>query len=320
MRIGFVLAPVALLANGAGARTPQEPTLPPPVAEPATLPGEHLGFETLDQRMTVPVEIAGAGPYRFIVDTGAQRTVISRQLAGTLGLPAGRNVRLTAMSGTSEVGTVMIPKLSVSTLGAERIEAPALDAQHLGAAGLVGIDSLQGHALAIDFDTQTMAVVPSKSRRSDRSIATAGDQEIVIRAKSLFGQLIVTNAYVGNTRIRVILDTGTPVSVANSALRKRLIRGSALKPLVMMSVLGGIVEANYAIAPTIKLGDATIESLAVAFADAPPFRAFGVEDKPALLLGMDALKLFRRVHIDFANRELRLAIPRDRIRRNFAGL
>ena len=53
-----------------------------PPAEPAP---EQLAFEDAGVRMTVPVTIAGAGagggPYPFIVDTGAQRTVISRELA-----------------------------------------------------------------------------------------------------------------------------------------------------------------------------------------------------------------------------------------------
>ena len=39
--------------------------------------------------MTVPVEIGGAGPYRFVVDTGAERTVISRELARELELEPG---------------------------------------------------------------------------------------------------------------------------------------------------------------------------------------------------------------------------------------
>ena len=55
------------------------------------------------------------------------------------------------------------------------------------------------------------------------------------------------------------------------------------------------------------LGSATIRSLTVAFADAPPFRVFGLRDKPAILLGMDALRLFDRVSIDFARRKVRFA-------------
>ena len=284
---------------------------PAPVEEaPAT--GEDLSFLIADTRMTVPVEIAGAGPYRFVIDTGAQRSVISRQLARRLGLPAGRRVRLTAMSGTSDVDTVIVPSLSVSTLGGARIEAPALEAQHLGAPGILGIDTLQGHALLIDFDRQQMRVSPAGRRPPRRE-----RDEIVIEARSLFGQLVVTNATVAGRRVRVVLDTGASVSMGNLALRKLLRqRGKPGDTVVFTSVLGQNVTADYAIIGEMTLGSATIRSMPVAFADAAPFRAFGLDDKPALFLGMDALSLFRRVNIDFANRELRLVLPRDA---RFAG-
>lgn len=315
-RIAALLVACSLAAAPAGAQTPA--ALPAPIAAADTPAGDDLAFAVLDERMTVPVAIAGAGPYPFIVDTGAQRSVVSRQLARRLGLPIGRRVRLTAMSGSSDVDTVIIPSLSVSTppvagIGGERIEAPALEAQHLGAPGMLGIDTLQGHAVVIDFDRQAMTVTPS-TRRDRRRRGTA--DEIVIQAKSLFGQLVVTDAFVLGQRVRVILDTGTPVSVGNSALRRLVARRKvAATPAVFTSVLGGEVVADYVVLPEMKLGDATVTSLPIAFSDVPPFRAFGVDDKPAILLGMDALKLFRRVHIDFANRQLRLAMPRTALRR-----
>ena len=268
--------------------------------------------------MTVPVAIAGAGPFPFIIDTGAQRSVVSRQLARRLGLPTGRRVRLTAMSGSSDVDTVIVPSLSVSSpplpgLGGEKIEAPALEAAHLGAPGMLGIDTLQGHAVVIDFDRQAMSVTPSTKKDAKRR--SAGD-EIVIQARNLFGQLVVTDARVLGQRVRVVLDTGTAVSVGNPALRRLVARRKVPgDPAVFTSVLGGQVTADYVVVPEMKLGDATIANLPIAFADVPPFRAFGIEDKPAILLGMDALKLFRRVHIDFANRQLRLAMPRTASRR-----
>lgn len=294
-----------------GAAQVAAPAPSPAAGEQVPLPGDDLAFLIADTRMTVPVQIAGAGPYRFVIDTGAQRSVISRQLARRLGLPAGRRVRLTAMSGTSDVDTVIVPSLSVSTLGGSRIEAPALEAQHLGAPGMLGIDSLQGHALSIDFDRQQMRVSPAGRRTTRRE-----RDEIVIEARSLFGQLVVTNATIAGRRVRVVLDTGASVSMGNLALRKLLTRRKAAEPIIFTSVLGHDVTAEYALVPEMRLGSTTIRSLPVAFADAAPFRAFGLEDKPALFLGMDALSLFRRVNIDFANRELRLVLPRDA---RFAG-
>ncbi|MBA2770996.1 MAG: aspartyl protease family protein [Sphingomonas sp.] len=51
---------------------------------------DNFAFEQdRTERMTVPVSIGGRGPYRFVVDTGAERTVISRELARELSLDAG---------------------------------------------------------------------------------------------------------------------------------------------------------------------------------------------------------------------------------------
>lgn len=315
MRRWFALPCVALLANS----VPQQPAAPPaPLTQSADDPlataalEEQLGFDHDGPRMTVPVEIAGAGPFQFIIDTGAQRTVISRELAGKLGLPSGQTVRLTGMTGTEDVGTVVIPSISVSTLGGERIEAPALSAVHLGAPGMLGIDALQGHALSIDFDAREMTVKPAR-KRGER-VRRAPD-EIVIQARSLFGQLVVTDATVGGERVRVILDTGSVVSMGNMALRKRLAKRGKVTPITLISVTGGQLIADYGTVDMVKIGGAEVHDMPVAFADAPPFRAFGLEKKPAIMLGMDVLKLFTRVQIDFANRELRLLLPRGGARR-----
>ena len=256
--------------------------------------------------MTLPVTISGAGPYRFIVDTGAQRTVISRELAGTLKLQPGPDVRMTTMTGSGNAATVIIPLITVGAFGGSRIEAPSLDAEHLGAPGLIGIDTLQESALAIDFDRKDMTVLPAVRRRTRER---AGPDEIVVRARSMFGQLVVTDAFYGDIRVRVILDTGTPITLGNLALRRR-VRTGAMQTIKLMSVTGQTMQAEYTQISKVKLGAIGFDNLPIAFADAAPFARFGLEDKPALLLGMDALRLFRRVFIDFPNRELRLALPR----------
>ncbi|MGH6614718.1 retropepsin-like aspartic protease [Sphingomonas sp.] len=191
-----------------------------------------------DQRMTVPVTIGGAGPFAFIIDTGAERTVITRELATTLGLVSGRTVRVTAMTGTSSVGTVTIPSLNVSTITSPPIEAPALEAVNLGAPGMLGIDTLRGHSLAIDFETDRMTLTPSTKR--SRRDGGRGD-DIVVRAKSYLGQLIVTDAHYRGGRIRVILDTGSSVSLGNAALRKRIRKKGPPQQISLRSVTGGIL-------------------------------------------------------------------------------
>jgi predicted aspartyl protease len=302
---GPVLLLMMMLASPAAVQQPE------PVPAPPTVPDELLAFNDNGARMTVPVTIGAAGPYRFIVDTGAERTVISRELAGTLGLARGRDVRVTGMAGVANVGTVVIPMISVGTITGARIEAPAFEYRHLGALGMLGIDTLQNHAVTIDFDNKVMTVTPSTKVRKTRP---AAPDEIIVHAKNLFGQLVVTDAFYRNKRIRVIVDTGSVVSMGNLALMKQVLRRRNVQSISLLSVTGEFLQADYTQIDQVKVAGVDIANLPVAFADAAPFKHFGLTDRPALLLGMDALRLFRRVRIDFPNREVRFLLPRDAVR------
>ena len=263
-------------------------------------------------RMTVPVTIGSAGPYQFIIDTGAERTVISRELAATLGLSPGREVRLTAMTGTSNVGTVVIPSLTVSSIASKPIEAPALFSANLGAPGMLGIDTLSGHSLSIDFEKNSMTLLPSAKRGHNNNVQ--GD--IVVQAKSAYGQLIVTQAFYRGRRISVVIDTGAQVSMGNSALRARMRRELKKVPqqITLTSVTGQSMLADYTQIEHLEIGGVGFNQLPIAFADVAPFRKFGLTNQPALMLGMDALRLFRHVDVDFANREVRFSLPRNVLR------
>jgi predicted aspartyl protease len=290
---------------------PAVQSVPKPNPQASSPEADLLTFANHDERMTVPVTISGAGPYGFIVDTGAQRTVISRELAGTLGLEQGPRVTVTAMAGTADVGTVVIPMIRVSTLGGERIEAPALESRNLGAPGLLGIDTLQGHAVTIDFVRQTMTVTPAAKKAH---FEHSSPDEIIVHAKNLFGQLVVTDAYYRGRRIQVILDTGSIVSLGNLALRDMVAHSSRdMQPISLLSVTGGILKADYTQVRQISVGGVALNNLPVAFANAVPFKRFNLVTQPALLLGMDALKMFKRVQIDFPNRVVRLSLPPDAV-------
>ena len=309
--------PALLLASPLLAVLSPAQPMPDPAAQQTSqqIPLDQLDFSNDDTRMTVPVTIGPGGPYRFVVDTGSERTVIARELAETLRLAPGHTVRITAMAGSASVGTFLIPDIGVGTAGrgaritGARIEAPALVQRHLGAQGLVGIDTLQGHAVTIDFVRQAMTVTPSSKRWR---IEQFGPDDIVVRAKNLLGQLVVTDASYRGRRIRVVIDTGSVVSMGNLALRRLVARDAGpMTPVRLLSVTGGVLEADYTQVKQIRMGKVAFSNLAIAFSDAPPFARLGLRDMPALLLGIDALRLFERVRIDFANRELRLAPPKE---------
>lgn len=280
------------------------------IPQPAeTLPLDDVVRIDADRsaRMTVPVSVGGSGPYAFVVDTGAERTVISRELAGELGLDSAGSITMHSMSGTGPVETVMIPSLMLSKGTVKGIRAPSISRTSLSAIGMLGLDSLQKQRILLDFLNDTMTITPSKDREERRE-----NDEIIVTAQSRFGQLVLVDASVGKDKIHVIIDTGAQISVGNEALRRRIAGRKAVKlftQIELLSVTGGKIPALYSTIPHIRIGGVNMTHLPVAFTDAAPFRKLGLENKPALLLGMDALRMFDRVSVDFAKRRIRFLIP-----------
>lgn len=268
---------------------------------------DELALSEADLRMTVPVSIAGGAPWPFVIDTGAERTVVSAELARRLALPPGPPRRVTTMAGTAPTATALIPDLRVGSLAIGRIEAPVFTRGNLGAIGMLGIDALQEHKVAIDFVRNTMTLAAARSRRRQ----PVRSDEIVIVAKSVYGQLIVTDARWRGRKIAVVIDTGSALTVGNLALLRVGRRPPPLiSPVTLVAASGASLAANTHLLDRLEIGGATFIGVPVAVADAAPFKRFGLTERPALLLGMDALRLFRAVEIDFANRTIVLKLPR----------
>lgn len=302
--IAFAAAPAATQETATPAAAPGAPA--------AADDANTLALGMVSDRMTVPVSINGSAPQPFIIDTGAERSVVSRQLAGNLRLSPGPQITLTTMTGSTRVPTVVVPSLSMGPVRDQQaFNAPALEATHMGAHGLVGIEQLRTHMVSIDFDKRRMAVRPSRRAGGKRSAIPVGADEIVITAKNRFGQLIVTEASFERSKVTVVLDTGSQISIGNMALQRKM-RSARLKgPIVMTSVTGEKLTVNYHIADRVQIGGVSLRGVPVAFADIPPFEHFGLSDEPALMLGMDALRAFRRVEIDFPDRKVRFLLPRQ---------
>lgn len=311
MRGSVLVALTALLAGSASLAqnpVPVDTGSQPPRPTPAEADsGSLINFGDEERRMTVPVSIAANGPYNFIIDTGAERTVISRQLANQLKLQPGRSVRVTAMANIATVDTAMIPSLSVSRIKTTAIEAPMLEYANLGAVGMLGIDAIQGHTVTIDFDRNEMTLKPSRRR-----LQRIDQDDVVIRAKNLYGQLIVTDAHYRGKRISVVIDTGSQITVANSAFRKMLKKPpKQLSSVSLLSATGAWLSAEYGVIDRIEIGGIGFQQVPLAFADAKPFARFDLSNTPAILLGMDSLRMFRKVQIDFSNRQVLFTLPRN---------
>lgn len=273
---------------------------PPPTDPAGNEPAEASIGTTLSEtdRMMVAVTIAGAGPYPFIVDTAAERSVIALELARELDLrPAGR-LRLLSMTNTREVGLVELPDVSFLPGQTRDLQAFALAGEHLGASGVLGIDALRGQRVVLDFEAQELRVGPAPRRAT-----SIGPDEIVVHARLRYGQLVLADSSADGEPVDVIVDSGLQVSVGNYALRRLLnARRNRFQEITLVSITGQSVAAEYTRVDRVVIGNAAIQGLPVAFANAHFFRRMRLARRPALLLGMDALQMFARVAVDFPNR------------------
>ena len=286
------------------AAAPPPDSASPSAATPADQAHDVRIANDANDRMTVAVRVGASGPYHFLVDTGAERTIISRQLAQRLSLPAGPLTRIQSVAGPSIVATVDIGEMEVATRHFSVAAAPTLETEHIGADGLLGVDSLIASRVLFDFRRGIMGVSPSRAADFPAESGT-----IVVEARRRHGRLMFTRATVDGAPTVVVIDTGSQMTIGNGALRRRLLGNHAPgQPIELLTVAGEKVQAELYRIASLDLDGVELQHLYIAFTDSPVFGQLGLGDRPALLLGMNALRGFDKVSIDFATRRVRFLL------------
>jgi predicted aspartyl protease len=307
-----MLVPIMLSATAALAQ-PAITTLDavsgvPPIDQ--TSQAEDVKFhDQNDDRLTVPVRVSGLGPYRFLVDTGADRTAVSHQIVSRLQLVSVAGSQLHSVTGVTAVSTARVSDVEVTKSREQPIDAVILDSQNMGADGILGSDLLRSRRVQFDFGTNIMTIVPSSAPDFRSEPGT-----IVVSGRRKNGRLIVTDAEANGAHLTVVIDTGAQLSIGNAAMRRALL-GRGLKDpaqkVELISVTGEKLVGDYMFVRELKIGGISLNNLVVVFAGAHTFDQLGLQAKPALLLGMNAIRAFKKVSIDFANRKFRVVLPEE---------
>jgi predicted aspartyl protease len=301
-------AAAALTPSRAEAETPVAANLAPratPEPQPATPPppeGSVAGGKDRFEHLTAPVMINGKGPFPFLVDTGASISCISRPLAESLGMPIQEKRRVHTIAGVQEAPMALIDELRLGVRRERRVAALAIHIEEEGIEGVLAVDRLRNQRLTLDFANNNLTFTDSRVEQTERG-------KVVVPARRRLGQLTIVDADLGPSRISAMVDSGSQASLCNTALLNLIDRKQAMPTehqlIYLISVTGERYSGELVYLPFLRLGGLQLGNVPVVHSDTHAFTIWGFADTPALLLGMDLLRQFRAVSLDFGRSQVR---------------
>ncbi len=298
---------LTLLGAGGARSAPREyrnfdPNQPIVAEVRPNAPPENQILETardLYRRMTAPVMLNSQGPYFFVVDTGANQSVVASEIAASLALPSGPTLALHGVAGVEDTPTVVAAEVKVGSNLEKDVLMPMLPREAIGADGILGVDRLKEQRLTLDFKRHHLEI--QKSHYEDVPPFTSS-----VKARQRSGQLTIVDADLGGIRVAAFLDSGAERTIGNPALLNlAVLRNPTSKffETQVISVTGRTVLGQIAMLPVLRLGNVRLVDIAITFADLHIFQIWGLET-PAVLVGMDALSVFNSVTLDFGRAEV----------------
>jgi predicted aspartyl protease len=314
----FALSPIIARAQG----TSLLQGLPPP--RPSEQPDASKITAATDaaQHLTIGVQINGKGPFRFVVDTGADRSVIAEDVATSLSLPRGTGVMVEGVIRTVPADTVKIAQLMVGPVARQNLSVPVLPRSQLRADGYLGLDIIDGYRVTLDFKNNELLL--SEPLHLPRHLMLLGGwilpDEVMVPVNGRFGHLRAFDCGIDGIRAVAFVDTGAEISVGNWRLFNAL---AAKDPsyvrqdnIPLTGVTGGVVTGRVTTLNHVRMNALTFENGSVAIVNLQIFDLWELSDKPALLIGMNWLRRFSRVTIDYGRKELRFNLSNRAITLN----
>ncbi|MGH8231238.1 MAG: aspartyl protease family protein, partial [Steroidobacteraceae bacterium] len=229
------------------------------------------------QHLTVNVRLNGTGPYRFVVDTGADRTVVADDVAADLGPVRGERVVLRGIVRTMATETVHVHELAFGSARHRRIEMPVVPRSMLEADGYLGLDTIDGYRVTFDFKNHVLEI---DSSHPSKMWYLARPDEARVRTVGSAGHLRSLDCKVAGVPTIAFIDSGAEVSVGNPPLLNALGRRQPvhvdLGTLPLTGVTGGQVMGQVTVIDRINLQDLEFTDCTLVIADLPIFDIWGL--------------------------------------------
>lgn len=234
-----------------------------------------------------PVFIGPDGPYPFAPDTGASHTAIAQSLAEAHGF-ISTHERLNAVQTlTAEVQAErhVLVDLKLGTLPLSEIDmvvTPTPPDLELQLFGLLGSNAFIGHTIRLDYPRARLTVNGQQPRYADARIDPV--RRVLVGA---------AQARRIEDDIVVLIDTGSPITLVNPALARRLRQRTPVSVVSvgnMTRIPNAVETEDRVILSQFRMGGVCLRRITVSEADLDVFRAMGWQDRPAMIIGLDLLQ------------------------------
>jgi predicted aspartyl protease len=258
-------------------------------------------------RIWAPVWINGKGPFRLVLDTGANHSGVTAQVAELLGIPLdqSRPVLLRGVTGIATVPTIRVGSFTVGDLTLSPAILPIVTDAMGGAEGVLATDEFKDKRIVVDFKHDQIDIRRSHNERARSHFVT-------IPLERSEARLLMFHALVGGVRIQAIIDTGGQRTIGNLAMRYALVRRySQGTPVQIFDVTAEVQTGEAFPSPPIQLGSIEILGARITYGEMQIFERWDLTKEPALLIGMDVLGLLDTFIIDYRRHELQLRMRTD---------
>jgi hypothetical protein len=165
-------------------------------------------------RSVVAVKLNGAGPYDFMVDTGATVTVIDTALFDELGLHTEGSTQIVSAAGAtsqfvSQIKEITLDSLSVRNIMVVSMQSPFKGSDYRGVRGILGENFLRHFDILLDNQHRTMIL-----DAADGLAASLVGERLPILFSALPGEggnqlrLMISANLDGYGPARLLLDSG----------------------------------------------------------------------------------------------------------------
>ncbi len=265
----------------------------------------------VDGYIVSPVSLNGEPEMPAVIDTAATFAMIEANTARAAGIAApaalAENIEVFGLLGSRTFPVIHLGRVETGSVQLHAVPAAYNGHESMpGARAILPASAFTGDVLDFDFPNGRLTVYDGRPQPRVAGVSTRMPLSDV---RGLLFTDVVINGQTG----KALIDTGSPISIINTQFAQAArVTPDARKTRQLQGATGGGLPAEVASARRLELGRLDYSWVDLVVADPVFFADLGLDETPAMVLGLDILSALR-MQIDRRNNHLHLTFTPSRV-------